>query len=188
MGVIIKQDRTILIIAKAGGRLYQFHYFLYLCLSLKLPITKSIFLILHLWQLTFRPSEITYSGTWCKWSGTSQPQVLGTTVCHWTLEASGQWGGLWLSPPAPPPPQAQRAPTVPVGWGGVLTFSPGAQSQESFLLFQPLRIPRPLEFSVLQGKSQTHVILRGPTQDAGFALYALPLVGLDGLSHVQGEL
>lgn len=35
---------------------------------------------------------------------------------------------------------------------------------------------------------QTHIILRGPTEDAGFALYALPLVGLDSLSHVQGEL
>lgn len=45
-----------------------------------------------------------------------------------------------------------------------------------------------MDFSPQQGKPQTHIILWGPTEDTGFALYALPLVGLDSLSHIQGEL
>ena len=44
------------------------------------------------------------------------------------------------------PPQAQRAPKVPVGQGGVLTFSPGAQWQDSFLLFHPSKDSQTLGF------------------------------------------
>lgn len=43
---------------------------------------ESIFLILHLLWLIFRPSKITCSETWYKWSSTSQPEAAGTTVYH----------------------------------------------------------------------------------------------------------
>lgn len=54
--------------------------------------------------------------------------------------------------------------------------------------FPPLRgLPAP-SASSCHRIAQTHIVLRSPAQDAGFALYALPLVGLDCLGHIQSEL
>lgn len=48
--------------------------------------------------------------------------------------------------------------------------------------------PQPLQSFPDTRRAQTHIVLRGPTQDTGFALYALPLVGLNCLGHIQSEL
>ena len=114
------------------------------------------------------------------------------------LRAEGQQGGLWPLPPAPVSKGTERSqghcstrvPTVlkakVKGWSWWM-FSPGVQWWESRLPLHPQRTPTPWISPPTQ-ETHTHIILRGPTEDAGLAFYALPLVGLDSLSHVQGEL
>lgn len=55
-------------------------------------------------------------------------------------------------------------------------------------LSNPQKTPSSYDLPLPCRKPHTHIILRGSTEDAGFALDALPLVGLDGLGHVEGEL
>lgn len=76
--------------------------------------------------------------------------------------------------------------------------SQGGKGPDGYFPQEP-RDENPTFLSILKGlpapwisppmwETHTHIILRGPTEDAGLAFYALPLVGLDSLGHVQGEL
>jgi hypothetical protein len=202
--VFKKQGWAILTFVEASDGVYQFH-FLYFCISFHI---KKCLKVLHLSYFTCRPNEIV--DVECG----RHSQVHPNHKCHgYHFQSLNLWGLMvrcsqvlgWrakainaaparhlvhLSPqhkeyPWSPKHKDPKSGGDEKNW---VTFSQEPSAKSPALLFTPQRTSSSLGSPLPQGKPQTHIVLRGPTEDARFALYALPLVGLDGFDHVQGEL